>query len=189
MGALPYEGSCDAVIRMPERVVRGMPLSGDAAPDPRWVITAMVPEPLPVDYEAAVERALRPSTRARSRRSCWREPCWWKPTRPSILACSRGASTLRNRLVRLSRGASRRPSHPRRRLAGTRRPATGTEGVQRSPGGDRPPVADRSRDQEIARQLLDAVKEQREHRLVAEAVADAMAPFCSNLVVDSEAGL
>jgi isochorismate synthase len=37
--------------------------------------------------------------------------------------------------------------------------------------------------------LFDAVKEQREHRLVAEAVADALTPFCSKLVVDSEASV
>jgi isochorismate synthase len=48
---------------------------------------------------------------------------------------------------------------------------------------------DRQRDQEIARQLFDAAKEQREHRLVAEAVADAMAPFCSKLTVDAEADI
>ena len=58
MGALPFEGSCDAVIRLPERVIRGVPLHGETAPQPEWAITALIPEPLPVEYEVAVERVL-----------------------------------------------------------------------------------------------------------------------------------
>jgi hypothetical protein len=57
MGALPYDGSCDAVIRLPERVVRGAS-RGVTAPQPDWAIESLIPDPLPVEYEAAVERAL-----------------------------------------------------------------------------------------------------------------------------------
>lgn len=49
--------------------------------------------------------------------------------------------------------------------------------------------ADRARDEEIARGLLRAVKERQEHRLVAEAVADGLTPFCSELDVDEEPSL
>jgi isochorismate synthase len=49
--------------------------------------------------------------------------------------------------------------------------------------------ADHARDAEIARGLLQAVKERQEHRLVAEAVADGLAPFCSDLAVDAEPSL
>ena len=58
MGALPYDGSCDAVIRMPERVIRGMSSRGEIPPHPDWAITSLLPDPLPVEYEAAVEQAL-----------------------------------------------------------------------------------------------------------------------------------
>jgi isochorismate synthase len=187
MGALPFDGGCDAVIRLPERVVRGTSRSA-IAPLPDWAIESLIPDPLPVEYEAAVERALaaidagtvekvvlartlivhadRPiDARILARRLNAEEPGAFV----FLVALPGGASTLVGASPELvvRRRGRRVFSDP---LAGTAR---------RSP--------DRSRDREIARQLLDAVKEQREHRLVAEAVADGLAPFCSKLEVDSEA--
>jgi isochorismate synthase len=49
--------------------------------------------------------------------------------------------------------------------------------------------ADPVRDREIARELLGSGKDQREHRLIAEAVADGLAPFCAALTVDREPSL
>jgi isochorismate synthase len=187
MGALPYDGSCDAVIRLPERVVRGESLHTGIAPQPDWTITSLVPDPLPVEYEAAVERALaaidtgvvekvvlartllvgadRPiDARLVARRLNAEEPGAFV----FLVALPGGASNL----VGASPGLVVR----RRGRKVFSDPLAGT--ARRSP--------DRTRDREIAQQLLDAVKEQREHRLVAEAVADALTPFCSKLVVDSE---
>ncbi len=189
MGALPYEGSCGAVIRVPERVVRGRPMSGDVAPEPGWSITAMVPEPLPVEYEAAVERALLAIEAGEVDKVVLARTLLVEtnvPIDPRLLARRFSAEEPAAfvYLVALPGGSHLVGASPelvirRRGRKVFSDPLAGT--ARRS--------ADRTRDQEIARQLLEAVKEQREHRLVAEAVADAMAPFCSNLVVDSEAGL
>ena len=190
MGALPFAGSCDAVIRLPERVIRGVPLHHGVAPQPVWAITGLAPDPLPVEYEAAVERALaaieagevekvvlarsllveadRPiNARVVARRFNAEEPGAFV----FLVALPGGASNLV--------GASPELVVRRRGRKVFSDPLAGTAGRSR----------DRVRDREIAQQLLDAVKEQREHRLVADAVADALTPFCSNLVVDSEAGL
>jgi isochorismate synthase len=190
MGALPFEGSCDAVLRIPERVVRGVPLQGEIAPQPAWAITALVPDPLPVEYEDAVERALRAieagevdkvvvartllveadgpiDPRVVARRFNAEEPGSFV----FLVALPGGASSLV--------GASPELVIRRDGLNVSSDPLAGT--ARRS--------SDPVRDQKIARQLLATVKEQREHRLVAEAVADAMTPFCSNLVVESETGL
>jgi isochorismate synthase len=190
MGALPFDGSLSAILRVPERVVRGEPLHGEIAPQPDWAITALVPAPLPVDYEAAVELALAAidagevdkvvlartlmvaadapiDPRLVARRFNAEEPGSFV----FLVALPGGGSSLV--------GASPELVIRREGLSVSSDPLAGT--ARRSP--------DPVRDQEIARQLLDTVKEQREHRLVAEAVADAMTPFCSNLVVDVEASL
>jgi isochorismate synthase len=44
-------------------------------------------------------------------------------------------------------------------------------------------------DARVAQTLMDAVKERREHRLTAEAVADSLAPFCVSLEVDQQPSL
>jgi isochorismate synthase len=190
MGALPFDGSCEAILRLPERVIRGAPLRGVGAPQPGWTVTDLVPDPLPIEYEAAVERALAAidagevekvvlartlqveadapiDARLVARRFNAGEPGSFV----FLVALPGGASNLvgASPEIVVRRKGRKVFSDP---LAGTARRSQ-----------------DRTRDQEIARQLLDAVKEQREHRLVAEAVADAMTPFCSNLVVDSEASL
>jgi isochorismate synthase len=190
MGALPFDGSCEAILRLPERVIRGAPLRGDVAPQPGWTVTDLVPDPLPIEYEAAVERALAAIDAGEVEKVVLARTLEVEadaPIDPRLVARRFNAGEPGSFvfLVALPGGASNlvgaSPELVVRRkgrkvfsdpLAGTARRSQ-----------------DRTRDQEIARQLLDAVKEQREHRLVAEAVADAMTPFCSNLVVDSEASL
>ena len=190
MGALPFDGSCRAVLRIPERVIRGVPLDGLAAPQPTWSVTSLIPDPLPVEYEAAVERALAAidagevdkvvlartllvetdapiDARLVARRFNAGEPGSFV----FLVALPGGDSSLV--------GASPELVIRRDGLIVTSDPLAGTARRSQDP----------VRDREIARQLLDAVKEQREHRLVADAVADAMAPFCSNLVVDAETSL
>jgi isochorismate synthase len=189
MGAVPFSGSSAAVLRLPERVLRGGPARGERALQPPWAITNLVPEPLPVDYEAAVQRALEAIEAGEVDKVVLARTLLVEtdaPIDPRVLArrfqaAEPGAFVY---LVALPGGSHLVGASPE--LVVRRRgrkvfsdPLAGT--ARRSP--------DRTRDQEIARQLLDTVKEQREHRLVAEAVADALAPFCVNLTVDSEAGI
>jgi isochorismate synthase len=190
MGALPFEGSCDAVIRLPERVIRGVPLHGETAPQPEWAITALIPEPLPVEYEVAVERVLAAIDAGEVDKVVLARTLLVEadaPIDPRLLARrfnaeEPGAFVF---LVALPEGdshlvgASPELVIRRRGRKVFSDPLAGTARRSR----------DRARDQEIARQLFDAVKEQREHRMVVEAVADAMAPFCLKLVVDGEASL
>jgi isochorismate synthase len=190
MGALPFAGSRDAVIRIPEQVVRGVPLHPGVAPQPGWAITGLVPDPLPVDYETSIERALSAIEAGEVEKVVLARSLLVKADRPidarivarRFNAEEPGAFVF---LVALPGGASHLVGASPELVVRRRGrkvfsdPLAGTAGRSR----------DRVRDREIAQQLLDAVKEQREHRLVAEAVADALTPFCSNLVVDSEAGL
>jgi isochorismate synthase len=190
MGALPYEGSCEAVLRVPDRALRGEPAGVDRAPDATWSVTDLVPQPLPVDYEAAVATALAAigagevekvvlaralivsadtpiDPRVVARRLNAAEP----GSIVFLVALPGGASSLVGASPELlvQREGMTVSSDP---LAGTARRST-----------------DPVRDAEIARQLLGTVKEQREHRFIAEAVADALAPLCTNLVVDREPSL
>jgi len=55
--------------------------------------------------------------------------------------------------------------------------------------GTAPRGRDPVEDRELATNLLRAVKDRREHRLVAETVADGLAPFCTTLQVDDEPSL
>jgi isochorismate synthase len=55
--------------------------------------------------------------------------------------------------------------------------------------GSAPRSADPVEDRERAERLLQTVKERREHRLVAEAVADTLSKFCENLEVDAQPSL
>jgi isochorismate synthase len=190
MGALPYDGSCEAVLRVPDRALRGEHVTADHAPEATWAVTSLRPDPLPVDYEAAVATALAAidagevekvvlaralvvaadipiDPRVVARRLNAAEP----GSIVFLVALPGGTSTLVGASPELlvRRQGKTVSSDP---LAGTARRST-----------------DPVRDAEIARQLLGTVKEQREHRFIAEAVADALAPLCSNLVVDREPSL
>ncbi len=190
MGALPYDGSCEAILRVPDRAIRGEPAGDDRAPEATWAVTSLIPDPLPVDYEAAVAtalaaieagevekvvlaRALVVSTdtaidpRVVARRLNAAEP----GSIVFLVALPGGSSSLVGASPELlvRREGMTVSSDP---LAGTARRST-----------------DPVRDAEIARQLLATVKEQREHRFIAEAVADALAPLCTDLVVDREPSL
>jgi isochorismate synthase len=190
MGALPYDGSCEAVLRVPDRALRGEHVTADHAPEATWAVTSLRPDPLPVDYEAAVATALAAidagevekvvlaravvvaadipiDPRLVARRLNAAEP----GSIVFVVSLPGGTSTLVGASPELlvRRQGMTVSSDP---LAGTARRST-----------------DPVRDAEIARQLLGTVKEQREHRFIAEAVADALAPLCSNLVVDREPSL
>jgi isochorismate synthase len=190
MGAMPFEGSCDAILRLPEQVIRAVPLRGEVAPLPTWAVTDLLPEPLPIEYEAAVERALAAIDAGEVEKVVLARTLQVKADAsidPRLLARRFNAGEPGSFvfLVALPEvdshlvGAS--PELVVRRMGRKvfSDPLAGT--ARRS--------QDRTRDREIARQLLEAVKEQREHRLVVEAVADALTSFCSNLSVDSEASL
>ena len=162
MGALPYEGSCEAILRMPERVIlERFPARGSVAPQPAWTVTDLAPDPLPIEYEAAVELALGAidagdvekvvlartlrveadaviDPRLLARRFNAGEPGSFA----FLVALPGGASTLV--------GASPELVVRRRGRKVFSDPLAGTARRSR----------DRVRDREIARQLLDAVKEQ-----------------------------
>jgi isochorismate synthase len=190
MGALPYAGSSEAVLRVPDMALRGEPVPAGPAPQPDWIVRSLYPEPLPVDYEAAVERALeaieagqiekvvlarslaveadRPiDPRIVARRLAAAEPGSYV----FLVALPGGGSTLV--------GASPELLLRRAGLTVVSDPLAGT--ALRS--------ADAVRDREIAGELLASGKDQREHRLIAEAVADGLAPFCAQLTVDPEPSL
>jgi len=188
VGALPYDGSTDAVLRIPSS-------GGPAATGPRrldavWQVTVLRPDPLPVVYEAAVESALaaidtgdiEKVVLARrlvvetdapidaglvARRLSNAEPgsVVYLVTLPDGITSLVGASPE----LLLRREGHSVASDP---LAGTARRSD-----------------DPGRDREVARQLLATVKEQREHRLASAAVADALSPFCADLQVDAEPSL
>jgi len=190
MGALPFDGSTEAVLRIPDRAIRGELASVDPPGEPEWAVTALIPEPLPVEYEAVVATALRAIDAgevekvvlARSLAVETDSPIDPRLVARRLSAAESGAYVF---LVALPGGSSSLVGASpellvrRRGMRVSSDPLAGT--AQRS--------RDRARDAEIARQLLDAVKERREHRITAEAVADALAPFCSKLVVDPEPSL
>ncbi len=190
MGALPFDGTCEAILRLPERVIRVVPSHGGVAPQPGWTVTDLVPDPLPTEYEAAVERALLAIDAGEVEKVVLARTLQVKADAlidPRLLARrfnagERGSFVF---LVALPGGASTLVGASPELVVRRR----GRKVFSDPLAGTARRSQDRTRDREIARQLLEAVKEQREHRLVAEAVADALTPFCSNLVVDSEAGL
>jgi len=190
LGALPYSGGCEAVLRVPDMALRDEPAFSGIAPEPAWAVRSLIPEPLPVDYESAVERALeaieageiekvvlarslaveadRPiDPRVVARRLSAAEPGSYV----FLVSLPGGGSTLV--------GASPELLLRREGMTVSSDPLAGT--ALRS--------ADPARDREIARELLASGKEQREHRLIAEAVADGLAPYCSELIVDPEPSL
>lgn len=190
MGALPYDGSCESVLRVSDRAMRGEPAYVDRPAEPGWDVTGLVPDPLPVEYEAAVAAALRAIDAGEVEKVVLArtlDVVADSPIDPRLVArrLSAAESASYVFLVALPGGASSLVGASpellvrRRGMRVSSDPLAGT--AQRSP--------DRARDAVIARQLLDAVKEQREHRLTAEAVADALAPFCAKLVVDPEPSL
>ena len=191
MGALPFDGARAAALHMPEVVHRREHVvPRPAPPAPAKRVARIRVEPKPGTYPGMVERALehiesgriekvvlsrallvesdaylQPKVLARRLRAVDPECFVFTVALPDADSCLIGASP--ELLVR--RSGSTVVSEP---LAGT---------AQR----DRDPA----RDAEIATTLLDAVKERREHRLPAEAVADSLAPFCNDLQVDERPSL
>jgi isochorismate synthase len=190
MGALPYDGSCEAVLRVPDLAVRDHPVSAASAPEPGWTVRTLIPEPLPVEYESAVERALEAIEAGEIEKVVLARSVAVEADRPIdprvvarrlsaaeagsyvfLIALPGGGSTLV--------GASPELLLRREGMTVSSDPLAGT--ALRS--------TDPVRDREIARELQASGKEQREHRLIAEAVADGLAPFCSDLIVDPEPSL
>lgn len=189
MGAVPFDGSPAARLQIPDRVAHAVHAPPGRTPGCTWTIRDLHPEPLPREYERAVEGGLEaiesgaiekvvlartlvveaasridPRLVARRLRSADPECFVFAIALP-------GGSSLVGASPELvvRRAGQEVSSEP---LAGTARRSS-----------------DRDEDAAIARRLLDTVKEQREHRLVAEAVADALAPFCQSLEVDAQPSL
>jgi len=191
LGVLPFEGTRTARLLVPERVQRRQhAVPRPAPPAPARRVARIRADPRPGTYTSLVAEALRridaggldkvvlsrtllvesdarlePPVLARRLRAVDPECFVFTVSLPDGAGDLIGASP---ELLLRRRGAAVF-SDP---LAGT---------AQR--------VADRSEDAAIARALLETVKERREHRLTAEAVADALAPFCAELEVDEQPSL
>ena len=191
VGALPFEGTRAARLHIPERVQRREhAVPRPAPPAPARRVARVRVDPRPGTYQSLVAEALRRiesgsldkvvlsrtllvesdarlEARVLARRLRAVDPeCFvFTVSLPDGAGDLIGASP---ELLLRRRGASVF-SDP---LAGT---------AQR--------VADRAEDAAIARALLETVKERREHRLTAEAVADALSPFCVELDVDEQPSL
>jgi isochorismate synthase len=190
LGALPYDGTCAAELHVSQRAMRSEPAPVGAPPAPGWAVTRLIPDPLPVEYEAMVASALRAIDAGEVEKVVLARTLEVEtdlPIDPRLIArrLSAAESASYVFLVALPGGTSRLVGASpellvrRRGMRVFSDPLAGT--AKRS--------ADRARDAEIACQLLDAVKERREHRFTAEGVADALAPFCAKLVVDPEPSL
>jgi isochorismate synthase len=189
LGALPYSGGCEAVLRVPDMALRDAPAFSGIPPEPAWAVRSLIPEPLPVDYESAVERALEAIEGGEIEKVVLARSLAVEADRPidprvvarRLSAAEPGSYVF---LVSLPGGSTLVGASPelllrREGMTVSSDPLAGTALRSADPG----------RDREIARELLASGKEQREHRLIAEAVADGLAPYCSELIVDPEPSL
>ena len=141
MGALPFDGSCRATLRVPERVIRECPWTAPPLPS-TWSVTALHSRPAPGRSSRLRWSAhSRPSTRGRWTRWCWpgrscRGRCADRCTPRRATLQRRGAG-----VVRLPVGSAGKRLEPGRRLAGDRHPPRGPDRDERSPGRHRPPIA------------------------------------------------
>ncbi len=188
VGALPYDGCCDAVLRIPRPEMEPAPVR--RAPDGFWQVTVLRPDPLPVAYEAAVADALAAIEAGEIEKVVLARRLVVETDTPidAGLVARRLSTAEPGSLVYLITlpggdttlvGASPELLLRREGHSVASDPLAGT--ARRS--------ADPARDREVAGQLLATVKEQREHRLASTAVADALSPFCAELRVDPEPSL
>jgi isochorismate synthase len=190
VGAIPFDGGSDAVLYIPERVVwrENLVLRPPPPPTARRVVRIRA-EPEPGAYQRMVADALR-GIEAGSLE---------KVVLARTLLVESDTRLVARVLARRLRavdpdcyvfaaslpsggdliGASPELLLRRRGGAVFSDPLAGTARRSRDP----------VEDARVAQTLMDAVKERREHRLTAEAVADSLAPFCVSLEVDAQPSL
>jgi isochorismate synthase len=209
VGALAFDGGVPARLWVPARILRTTAAggvqahllgdAGDGAAEgppppvrrhPAETVAAgrlsSRPEPDPSVYAAAVSEAVD-----RIRRGALRKVVLAR-TLELELAGEIDATTVVRRLRRRDPGCHTFAVHgvDGRILLGAtpetllrRRGRTVTCGPM---AGSAPRSADSGEDAAAARRLLASQKDHREHRLVVEAMTDALAPFCETLEVDPE---
>ena len=136
LGALPYSGGCEAVLRVPDMVLRDAPAFSGIAPEPAWAVRSLIPEPLPVDYKSAVERALEAIEAGEIEKVVLARSLAVEADRPidprvvarRLSAAEPGSYVF---LVSLPGGA-----HAGRRFPGAASAPRGDDGVERPAGGN-----------------------------------------------------
>jgi isochorismate synthase len=190
VGAIPFDGGSAAVLHIPERIVwrENLVLRPPPPPTARRVVRIRA-EPEPGAYEVMVAEALRHIEAGSVEKVVLaRTLLVESDTRlvARVLArrlravdpdCYVFAASLPNGGDLI--GASPELLLRRRGGAVLSEPLAGTARRSRDP----------DEDARVAQALMDAVKERREHRLTAEAVADSLAPFCVSLEVDQQPSL
>ena len=205
VGALPFDGRVPARLWVPERVLRTTPASGmpghrhpgDAEPPAEGPPPAAGrepagdagrldarPDPAPEAFAAAVAEAVE-----RIRRGELRKVVLARTLLLGLAADADPATVLR-RLHRRDPGCHTyavRGAGGRLLLGAT--PETllrrrGRTVVCDPMAGSAPRSPDPAEDRAAAQRLLGSAKDHREHRLVVEAMTDALAPFCDHLEVD-----
>ncbi len=209
VGALAFDGGVPARLWVPARILRTTPAGGvrsdllgdggdgsaEGPPPPvrrapagaeAWGRVSARPEPDPSVYAAAVAEAVE-----RIHRGALRKVVLAR-TLEVELAGEIDAATVLRRLRRRDPGCHTFAVHGAdgRVLLGAtpetllrRRGRTVTCGPM---AGSAPRSAAADEDAAAARRLLASQKDHREHRLVVEAMSDALAPFCETLEVDPE---
>ena len=190
VGALPFDGEPAAVLRLPGRSVRRDNLVVRAAPTAtaRRVVRIHA-EPEPGAYQTMVANALQHiDSGAIEKVVLARTLLVESDTRLSARVLARRLRAADPDCyvfaVALPDGSDLVGASPELLLR-----RQGNSVVSEPLAGTARRSRDASNDRAVAQTLLDAVKERREHRLTAEAVADSLAPFCHSLDVDAQPSL
>ncbi|SDD29295.1 isochorismate synthase [Actinokineospora iranica] len=186
VGALPFDSAAAGHLVIPESVRRAGGLHPYLPAGEPWSPPApeVVAVPEPADYERAVADAvtalcadtgLRKVVLARALRLTFAERVEVARLLPGLAAANPLGYTY---AADLPGGSTLVGASPELLLA-----RTGTQVVSNPMAGSLPRGADPDSDRANAAALLASTKDQAEHRLVVEAVVDALGPFCRGLYV------
>lgn len=195
VGALPFDDGADAHIVVPDEIRTAGPLHPVAARLGRRMALSdfeVTPVPEPAEYERGVARAvvdltagaLRKVVLARALRLTFASPI---DVRQLLLNVG-GANTLGYTF------AADLPSTEGHRTIFGATPElllqrNGTHVLSNPLAGSAPRMSDPVQDKASAEALFASAKDQDEHRVVVEAVVEALAPFCRGLSVPREPSL
>lgn len=203
VGAVPFDGDLPAHLVLPSEVVRAQPLDESAVVSPAADSAGGDYElrqvPAPDEYERAVERVLKRLRSAELSKVVLARSLELStadridPARMlrNLAAADPGGYTYAVDLPRRGADGSRDNFGPQPELARTLLGASpellvsrhGTQVRANPMAGSRPRSDDPVEDRRRAEELLESDKDLREHAAVVEAVADALRPYCTELVV------
>ena len=191
VGALPFDGAPPAHLQIPGRIVRG---AGGDADDPDEVphlrLVSSAHEPDEAAYRDAVAEALHDIDaggvdKVVLARTLIVEADLVLDPRLIARRLSRADPECHTFAVALPGSAHALVGASPELLVRRRGDRVASDPLAGSAARGR----DAAEDRERARTLLDSVKERREHRIVIEAVADALNPLCVTLDVDAQPSL